>query len=116
MCAMVPATPVVVTLPLTDRSAPTVILPLPDPEVVTGGDSWLPLRATSTALPPPPPPLSCMLAQPARRIAITPTPAHTDRPIMRRHPCIDLPPSLLQVFPSTRTSAVEGTRWASPPA
>src|SRR5579862_5709140 len=44
MCAMVPAMPVVVTLPLTDPSAPTMMLPLPLAEVVTGGTSWSPAR------------------------------------------------------------------------
>src|SRR5258705_13098940 len=46
MCAAEPATPVVVTEPLTDRSMSTVIVPLPDAFVVTAGTSCLPLSTT----------------------------------------------------------------------
>jgi hypothetical protein len=42
----VPAIPEVVTLPLTDLSAPTTMLPLPDAEVVTAGTSCAPLNVT----------------------------------------------------------------------
>src|SRR5215831_2143637 len=49
MCAAVPATPDVVTLPLTDLSSPTVIVPVPEALVVTAGTSWLPLSATLTS-------------------------------------------------------------------
>src|ERR1035437_9964493 len=39
MCATVPAMPVVVTLPLTDLSAPMIIVPVPVPALLTGGTS-----------------------------------------------------------------------------
>src|SRR6266508_3037233 len=42
MCAAVAVIPVVVTLPLTDLSAPTVIEPLPDAPLFTGGTSSSP--------------------------------------------------------------------------
>jgi hypothetical protein len=46
--------PVVVTLPLTDLSAPTVIVPVPAPALVTGGTSWAPdmftLMSAATAM------------------------------------------------------------------
>ncbi|MGH8648814.1 MAG: hypothetical protein ACREUP_05855, partial [Burkholderiales bacterium] len=38
--------PVIVTLPLTDLSSFTVIVPLPDPGVLTGGTSSSPLSVT----------------------------------------------------------------------
>jgi len=50
MCAAVAVTPVVVTLPLTDLSSFTVIVPLPDAEVLTGGTSSSPLSVTLLAL------------------------------------------------------------------
>src|SRR3990172_7939834 len=50
MWAAVAATPVVVMLPLTDLSGPTVMVPFPDAEVVTGGTSCLPLSMTSLPL------------------------------------------------------------------
>src|SRR5207245_10474186 len=46
MCAAVPSTPVVLILPLTDLSAPTVIVPLPVALVFTGGTTLSPDRAT----------------------------------------------------------------------
>src|SRR5260221_8087336 len=46
ICAAVPAMPEVVTLPLTDLSEPTIMVPLPDAEVVTGGTSCAPLNVT----------------------------------------------------------------------
>src|SRR5438105_12709496 len=51
MCAAVPSTPVVVILPLTDLSAPTVIVPLPVALVFTGGTSLSPDRVTLTVWP-----------------------------------------------------------------
>src|SRR5207244_2669838 len=51
MCAALPSTPVVVTLPLTDLSAPTVIVPLPVALVFTGGTSLSPDRVTLTVWP-----------------------------------------------------------------
>src|SRR5688572_16341010 len=50
MCAMVPCTPVVVTLPLTEPSSATRMLPEPDPEALTGGTSSAPLSLTLMAL------------------------------------------------------------------
>ena len=49
MCAIVPLTPVVVTLPLTVLSSLIMIVPLPAAALCTGGTSWLPLRLTCTA-------------------------------------------------------------------
>ncbi len=49
MCAMVPSTPVVVTLPLTVPSAFTRMVPLPLPVALTGGTSSAPLSLTLTA-------------------------------------------------------------------
>src|SRR5688572_16131536 len=46
MCAMVPTTPSVLTLPLTVLSSFTVIVPLPEDLVVTGGTSSEPLSFT----------------------------------------------------------------------
>jgi hypothetical protein len=46
MCAAAAVIPVVVTLPLTDLSSFTVIVPLPDAEVLTGGTSSSPLSVT----------------------------------------------------------------------
>src|SRR5438445_10863266 len=46
MCAAVPSTPVVVILPPTDLSAPTVIVPLPVALVFTGGTTLSPDRTT----------------------------------------------------------------------
>src|SRR5437899_7297407 len=48
MCAALPSTPVVVILPLTDLSAPTVIVPFPVALVFTGGTSLSPDRVTLT--------------------------------------------------------------------
>src|SRR5262245_39134189 len=70
MCAAVPATPVVVTLPLTDLSAPTVMVPLPVAEVVTGGTSWLPLSTTFTSW------LQDIPGHPAMSTATAPMTAH----------------------------------------
>ena len=50
ICAAVATTPVVVTLPLTDLSSFTVIVPLPDAEVLTGGTSSAPLSVTLSPL------------------------------------------------------------------
>jgi hypothetical protein len=36
----------VVMLPLMDLSVPTVIVPLPDADVFTGGTSWVPFSMT----------------------------------------------------------------------
>src|SRR5688572_22467458 len=49
MCAMVPGTPLVVTLPVTVPSSATRKLPLPEPCVLTGGTSSAPVRLTLTA-------------------------------------------------------------------
>src|SRR5580765_6732572 len=49
MCAIVPVTPVVVTLPVTVLSSPIEIVPLPAPDEVTGGTSWPPLNMTLTS-------------------------------------------------------------------
>jgi hypothetical protein len=49
MCAAVPSTPDVVTLPLTDLFAATVIVPFPEADVFTGGTSCAPLSVTLTA-------------------------------------------------------------------
>src|SRR4030095_5961299 len=49
MCAIVPVTPVVVTLPVTLLSSPIEIVPLPEPDEVTGGTSWPPLNMTLTS-------------------------------------------------------------------
>src|SRR5205085_986886 len=49
MCAIVPATPVVVTLPLTAPSGATVIAPMPLPDADTGGTSWSPVSLRSAA-------------------------------------------------------------------
>src|SRR5215213_1336308 len=50
MCAMVPCTPVVLTLPLTEPSSATRMLPLPEPELCAGGTSSLGLSFTLIAL------------------------------------------------------------------
>lgn len=60
-------TPVVVTLPLTALSGATVMVPLPEAEVVTGGTSWLPLSAILTAW------LQDAPGYPAIKIAAAPT-------------------------------------------
>src|SRR5450631_693143 len=51
MCAAMPAMPVDFTLPLTEPSPATVIVPLPDATVFTGGTSSPPesLRSAATA-------------------------------------------------------------------
>src|SRR4030095_13631162 len=85
--AAVPLTPLVITLPLTDLPAPTVIVPVPVAPVVTGGISWLPLSATFV------PPLEDMLAHPASRIATAPMLAHRKPLTTCRSPLIRLPPS-----------------------
>src|SRR6266849_2389283 len=46
MCAPMPLTAEVVMLPLTDLSLFTVMVPLPEAEVATGGTSWPPLSVT----------------------------------------------------------------------
>src|SRR6186713_265286 len=66
MWAATPTTPEVVTLPLTDLSAPTVIVPKPLAAVVTGGTSWAPLKVTWVLLVPDVP------AQPAKTSAAAP--------------------------------------------
>ena len=43
---MIPATPLVVTLPLTEPSEATMMVPLPVPSTLTAGTSWLPPRST----------------------------------------------------------------------
>ena len=48
MCAMVPCTPVVLTLPLTEPSALTRIVPLPEPVTLSGGTSSVPVSLTLT--------------------------------------------------------------------
>ena len=49
MCAIVPLTPVVVTLPDTEPSSATVMVPLPLPSVLTAGTSWSPDSVTLTS-------------------------------------------------------------------
>src|SRR6266850_735226 len=49
MCAIVPVTPVVITLPATVLSSPIEIVPLPEPDELTGGTSWPPLNMTLTS-------------------------------------------------------------------
>src|SRR4026209_868340 len=66
MWAATPTTPEVVTLPLTDLSAPNVIVPKPGAAVVTGGTSWAPLKLTWVLLVPDVP------AQPAKTSAAAP--------------------------------------------
>jgi hypothetical protein len=63
----------VVTLPLTDLSAPTVKLPDPEADVLTGGTSLDPLSITLTAPP------DIIEAQPASTTAAVPTPAQNSR-------------------------------------
>src|SRR5712692_10372713 len=46
MCAAMPLRPFVVTLPLTEWSSFTVIVPPPEAEVLTGGTSSAPLSVT----------------------------------------------------------------------
>jgi len=46
---MVPSTPIVVTLPLTDRSVAIVIVPEPEADVVTAGTSYDPESETLIA-------------------------------------------------------------------
>src|SRR5689334_3100045 len=78
MCAAIPAMPEVETLPLTDLSSATLMEPLPEAEVVTGGTSWLPLRVT---LPPPKKPF--MVWHPARASAIA---INTAGAVLRKTP------------------------------
>src|SRR5919197_3395514 len=49
MCAMVPCTPSVLTLPVTVPSSATRKLPLPEPPLVTGGTSSAPVSLTLVA-------------------------------------------------------------------
>src|SRR6266403_1541297 len=46
MCAMVPSMDFVLTVPLTDLSAATVMVPVPEADVVTGGVSCAPVKST----------------------------------------------------------------------
>ena len=48
-----PLTPLVVTLPLTAPSEAMVKLPVPEPDVLTGGTSSVPVRLTLTVFPRP---------------------------------------------------------------
>src|ERR1700674_285702 len=76
MCTALPSTPVVVTLPLTDLSAGTAIVPLPEAAVLTAGTSLLPLRLTL--------PLSAMpiVEQPDRASAAVKTQILRDQSIL----------------------------------
>ena len=71
MCAAIAPSPVVVTLPLTDMSFATVIVPLPLAEVATRGTSSLPVSVTLTFLP------GDIIAHPATRSAAVPSPIAT---------------------------------------
>src|SRR6266700_1020223 len=73
MWAAVALMPVVLTLPLIDWSAATVIVPLPVALVVTGGTSWLPLSATLASA------AEAMPTPIATRLAITPNNAKSER-------------------------------------
>src|SRR5437879_6475289 len=82
MWAAVPTTPVVVTDPLTDLSAPTVIVLVPLAEVLTGGTSWLPASMT------PPLPLDDVPAHPAKKRTAAPTANVKDRSTHCRTICL----------------------------
>src|SRR6266436_4013393 len=115
MWAALPATPEVVTLPLTDLSMRTAMVPLPVAAVLTGGTSWLPLSVTFE-------PLGAALAiccwalccaHPAARSAATLTLlSHRDRLTSRCSACIGL--ASLDDMDSPMATAACGRiyRWA----
>ncbi|MGB7542254.1 MAG: hypothetical protein WBM28_09595, partial [Burkholderiales bacterium] len=84
-----------VTLPLTDLSAPTVIVPTPEADVVTGGTSSAPLSVTFT------PPPEDIPAHPASRMAAALMPTQKTRPIACRFAFI--------LSPSFRLTVQKGT-------
>src|SRR5438132_11261928 len=98
MCAAVPSTPVVLILPLTDLSAPTVIVPLPVALVFTGGTTLSPDRATLIVWPFPAaalfaaPSLFSVEAQPAATRSTAATAAARDGLNIRSRVFMGLPP------------------------
>src|SRR5712691_11537755 len=82
MCAAMPLRPFVVTLPLTEWSSFTVIVPPPEAEVLTGGTSSAPLSVTLLPLLNQPPTVlvvefhaELIVSQPARPSAAATTTA-----------------------------------------
>jgi hypothetical protein len=72
-------------MPLMDLSSCTVIVPLPDAEVLTGGTSWSPLRLTLTSV------ADAMPAPPASTLASNTMMAKLNRDL-RKIVSIYLPP------------------------